>query len=98
MADNGGETTEVLVAVGRRPNSDDLGLESTDVRLDDDGFVIVDDRRTSDRLRNDPRSGSSHVGSADPLGARVDEVTRWPTRVKHRGRGRWRPLREHVRN
>lgn len=39
----------VLVAVGRRPNSDDLGLDSTDVEVDDDGFIQVDDqRRTSD--------------------------------------------------
>lgn len=48
MAAYGGETTEVLVAVGRRPNSNDLGLDSTDVRLDDDGFVIVDDQRRTD--------------------------------------------------
>jgi dihydrolipoamide dehydrogenase len=35
----------VLVAVGRRPNSDGLGLEKTGVQLDDKGFVKVDDRR-----------------------------------------------------
>src|SRR5262249_25478275 len=39
----------VLVAVGRRPNSRDLGLEHTRVLLDDKGFVRVDDqRRTTD--------------------------------------------------
>ena len=39
----------VLVAVGRRPNSRDLGLENTHVRLDDHGFVEVDDQqRTAD--------------------------------------------------
>lgn len=36
---------KVLVAVGRRPNSDDLGLEHTQVELDDNGFVRVDDQQ-----------------------------------------------------
>jgi dihydrolipoamide dehydrogenase len=34
-----------LVAIGRRPNSDDIGLENTSVEIDDRGFVQVDDRR-----------------------------------------------------
>jgi dihydrolipoamide dehydrogenase len=39
----------VLVAIGRRPNSEDLGLESTKVKLDEHGFVVVDEqRRTTD--------------------------------------------------
>src|SRR5262249_21667079 len=39
----------VLVAVGRRPNSRDLGLEKTKVQLDEKGFVKVDgQRRTAD--------------------------------------------------
>jgi dihydrolipoamide dehydrogenase len=39
----------VLIAIGRRPNSDDVGLENTDVEVDDRGFVRVDEqRRTSD--------------------------------------------------
>jgi dihydrolipoamide dehydrogenase len=38
----------VLVAVGRRPNSDSLGLESAGVAVDERGFVQVDlQRRTS---------------------------------------------------
>ncbi len=42
----------VLVAVGREPNSGDLGLEDAGVELDDKGYVAVDDRqRTSaDRI------------------------------------------------
>jgi dihydrolipoamide dehydrogenase len=41
--------SRVLVAVGRRPNSDDLGLENTKVTIDRQGFVTVDpQRRTSD--------------------------------------------------
>jgi dihydrolipoamide dehydrogenase len=37
----------VLVAVGRRPNSRDLGLENTSVQLDDKGFIRVDEQRRS---------------------------------------------------
>ena len=39
----------VLVAIGRSPASKDIGLENTRVKLDDKGFVIVDEQmRTSD--------------------------------------------------
>jgi dihydrolipoyl dehydrogenase len=39
----------VLVAVGRRPNSRDLGLEKTKVQIDEKGFVKVDaQRRTNE--------------------------------------------------
>jgi len=39
----------VLVAVGRSPNTADLGLKNTKVALDDKGFITVDpQRRTSD--------------------------------------------------
>jgi dihydrolipoamide dehydrogenase len=39
----------VLVAVGRRPNSQGLGLENTRVQLDEKGFIRVDEqRRTTD--------------------------------------------------
>jgi dihydrolipoamide dehydrogenase len=39
---------QVLVAVGRRPNTEGLGLERAGVKTDDRGFVIVDQqRRTS---------------------------------------------------
>jgi mycothione reductase len=33
----------VLVATGRRPNSDDLGLDLAGVEVDEDGLVVVDD-------------------------------------------------------
>jgi dihydrolipoamide dehydrogenase len=40
----------VLVSVGRRPNSENLGLETTDVKLDEKGFIEVDSTmRTGDR-------------------------------------------------
>ena len=35
---------EVLVALGRRPNSDELGLDAAGVTVDDNGFVETDDR------------------------------------------------------
>lgn len=35
--------SHLLVATGRRPNTDDLGLENTGVRLDDRGYIQVDD-------------------------------------------------------
>lgn len=41
----------VLVAVGRRPNTEGLGLETTAVTLDERGFVTVDPQR----LSTDPR-------------------------------------------
>ncbi len=42
------EANQVLVAIGRRPLSADLGLEEVGVALDDRGFVAVDERlRTS---------------------------------------------------
>lgn len=41
--------SRVLVSVGRRPNSAGLGLENTEVELDERGFVVTDDcQRTAD--------------------------------------------------
>lgn len=42
------KTEKLLVAVGRRPNTDDLGLENTGVKLDKTGAIVVDDRLQSD--------------------------------------------------
>ena len=43
-----GDTTEagshLLVAVGRRPNTDDLGLDEAGVETDDRGYITVDDQ------------------------------------------------------
>jgi dihydrolipoamide dehydrogenase len=41
----------VLIAIGRRPSSQDIGLENTDVRVDEDGFVVVDEERRTDDER-----------------------------------------------
>jgi pyruvate/2-oxoglutarate dehydrogenase complex dihydrolipoamide dehydrogenase (E3) component len=35
--------SQVLMAVGRRPNTDDLGLDRAGVTLDDRGYIVVDD-------------------------------------------------------
>ena len=36
--------THVLLAVGRRPNTDDLGLQNAGVAMDERGYIIVDDQ------------------------------------------------------
>ncbi len=38
------EVERVLSAVGRAPNTEDLGLDSVDVELDEHGFIKVDDQ------------------------------------------------------
>jgi len=38
------EGSHLLVAVGRKPNTDDLNLQATKVELDDRGYVKVDDQ------------------------------------------------------
>ena len=35
----------VLIAIGRQPNTKDLGLENTDVKTDERGFVLVDEQQ-----------------------------------------------------
>jgi dihydrolipoamide dehydrogenase len=37
------EVDKVIVSVGRRPLTEDIGLDGTQVTLDDDGFVTVDE-------------------------------------------------------
>lgn len=39
--------SHVLIATGRRPNTDDLGLDQAGVRVDERGHVVVDDRLRS---------------------------------------------------
>lgn len=36
--------SHLLLAVGRTPNTDDLGLDDAEVSVDNSGFVVVDDR------------------------------------------------------
>ncbi|MBB4568769.1 FAD-containing oxidoreductase [Rhizobium leucaenae] len=37
------EASHLLIATGRRPNTDDLGLENAGVALDGKGYIVVDD-------------------------------------------------------
>ena len=39
----GGVYEKVLVAVGRKPNTDLLDLGKTDVKIDDKGFILIDE-------------------------------------------------------
>jgi pyruvate/2-oxoglutarate dehydrogenase complex dihydrolipoamide dehydrogenase (E3) component len=41
------DASHLLLATGRIPNTDDLGLENTDIELDDRGFIKVDDELRS---------------------------------------------------
>ena len=36
--------SHVLLAVGRRPNTDDLGLDKAGVAIDGRGYIVVDDQ------------------------------------------------------
>ena len=38
------DADKILLSIGRRPNSEDLGLENVGVKLDKRGFVIADDQ------------------------------------------------------
>ncbi len=38
------EAEEILIAIGRKPHTDDLGLEAIGVEADEHGFLAVDDR------------------------------------------------------
>ena len=49
LGGDGERFDRVLVAVGRAPATEELGLEETEVTRDDDGFLVVDEeRRTRD--------------------------------------------------
>jgi uncharacterized C2H2 Zn-finger protein len=58
------EGTHLLVAAGRRPNTDTLGLAAAGVRVDDRGFVAVDDHLMR------------HAGTLDELSARPSASSR----------------------
>ncbi len=53
FADAAGKTSEkefskILVSIGRKPNSNDLGLEKTKVQIDPKGFVKINAQRRTD--------------------------------------------------
>ncbi len=65
--------SRVLVSVGRRPNSAGLGLENTQVELDDKGFVVTD----------------AHQQTADPHISAIGDVAGEPMlahKASHQGK------------
>ena len=67
MACQGGEPlaegSHLLVAVGRKPNTDDLGLEHTKIEMDERGYIKVDDQcRTT-------QEGAWAIGDCNGKGA-----------------------------
>ena len=67
MACHGGEPlaegSHLLVAVGRKPNTDDLGLENTKIEMDERGYIKVDDQcRTT-------QEGAWAIGDCNGKGA-----------------------------
>ena len=37
------EVEKVLVSIGRKPNTDDIGLNNTKIKTDDNGNILVND-------------------------------------------------------
>ena len=68
----------LLVATGRRPNSDDIGLDQIGVELDPDGYVVVDaELRTSLAhvwAAGDVIGGQRDSQMATPVGARQGRI------------------------
>ena len=68
--------SHVLLAVGRRPNSDDLGLDRAGVAVDAHGYVMVDDTLAT----NVPGSGRLAIATVvAPSRTRPTTISRsWP--------------------
>lgn len=68
----------LLVATGRRPNTDDIGLDRIGVELDADGYVVVDaELRTSQAhvwAAGDVIGGQRGSQMATPVGARQGRI------------------------
>ncbi len=60
------DADEILLSIGRRPNSENLGLEAAGVALDKRGFVIADDhlRTNVGRHLRDRRPDRRHDARA----------------------------------
>jgi dihydrolipoamide dehydrogenase len=88
------KTDVVVVSVGRRPATDDLGLDGTAVQIDDRGFVVVDElcRTGEDRVWaigdciNTPQL--AHVGFAEGMLAIDDSLGEQPMPIDY-GRVPW---------
>ena len=58
--------SHVLLAVGRRPNTDDLGLEAAGVKVDAHGYIVVDDVSEDQRRRTSGRSATATAAAPSP--------------------------------
>lgn len=54
---------KVLVSVGRKPNSQNIGLENTNVKINDRGFIEINDKRQTD----DPNIYAIGDVAGDPM-------------------------------
>jgi pyruvate/2-oxoglutarate dehydrogenase complex dihydrolipoamide dehydrogenase (E3) component len=68
------EGEEILVAVGRKPHTDDLGLEAIGVEPDEGGFIEVDDRM---RVNGDDRLFAIGDVNGRGLFTRVGKYQAW---------------------
>ena len=59
--------SHLLLAVGRKPNTDDLDLDTAGVRCDERGYIVVDDRLQTD-------GDSKEILGASLLGTGCDEA------------------------
>ncbi len=85
--------SRVLLCVGRQPNSAGLGLEKTQVQIDDHGFLVVDvQRRTADPhiLAIGDVAGQPMLATRRPMRAR-SRPKRWPASRRPSSRGRSPP-------
>lgn len=87
-----GETIDVdvvVVSVGRRPLTEGLGLEGTGVKVDERGFVVVDDRCRTDEAGvwavGDviATPALAHIGFAEGMLAIQDILGEEPTPIDH---------------
>ena len=61
---------KVVAAIGRRPNSDHIGLENTDVQVDEKGNIIVDDEH---------RTGAGNIYA---IGDVIDRIDLTPVAIR----------------
>lgn len=45
FADESIQVDKILLSIGRKPNTDDIGLNNTKIKLDDKGFIEVNDKQ-----------------------------------------------------
>ena len=89
--DQHGEADWLVIAAGRGPDVEGLGIDEAGVELDDSGLIAVDGRQRTSRARTSTRSATSSTGRRSP--------TSPPTRASSPSRTprAWRPTRSSTR-